>query len=153
MPSYKKWRDNMPREQRMIPVNMIDPPLRPMRQDTLEEGLQELITDIEQQGQLQNIGVVELPTGRFRLVFGSRRCAAFETACWPEIRADVYQLGEIDEMSAMAAENMQRTQLNPIEEANFYKEFMLVQGLSMAEAARRTKRSYGTVQQLLALLD
>lgn len=137
---------------KMIEVALIDPPLRPMRIDTLGDGLDELIEDIQQNGQLQNIVVVDTENERYRLVAGSRRCAAFEEACWPEIRADVHKLGTIDEQNAMAAENLQRTQLNPIEEACFYRDYMADNKLTAAEAARRTKRSVVFVKGLLDLL-
>jgi ParB family chromosome partitioning protein len=140
-------------ETKMIPLVLIDPPLNPMRIDSLGEGLEELIEDIRAHGQLQNIVVVELPGGRYRLVAGSRRCAAFEEAGWPEIRASVYQPGEIDESSAMAAENFHRTQLNPVEEAMFYRDYCNSNGITAKEAARRTHRSYQTVRALLDLLD
>ena len=140
-------------ETRMVKVELIDPPLRPMRVSTLAEGLEELIADIEKNGQLQNIVILDTQDGRFRLIAGSRRCAAFEAACWPEIRASVYQPGEISESEAMAAENFHRTQLNPVEEAIFYRDYMGDHNLTVAEAARRTHRSATTVRGLLDLLD
>jgi len=140
-------------EQRMIEVALIDPPLHPMRSYTLEDGLEELIADIREKGQLQNIVVVDTGNGRYRLVAGSRRCAAFESAGWKEIRAWVYQPGEVDEMAAMSSENFHRTQLNPVEEALFYREYMQERQISAAEAARRTHRSFHVVRGLLSLLE
>lgn len=140
-------------ETRMIPLELIDPPLNPMRQDTLSEGLEELIADLRQNGQLQNVGVLDTRNGRFRLIFGSRRCAAFEEMSWAEIRATVFAEGEVDELATMAAENFQRTQLNPIEEAQFYRDFIAAKGLTVAEASRRTHRSMATIHDLLSLLD
>ena len=140
-------------DMRMIPLPLIDPPLRPMRLDSLNIGMEELIADMEKNGQLQNIVVVDTEDGRYRLVAGARRCAACESAGWPEIRADVHKLGTIDEANAMAAENFQRTQLNPVEEAYFYRDYINDCRISVAEAARRTHRSAPTVKGLLDLLE
>lgn len=140
-------------EIKMIPLAAIAPPLRPMRQDTLAEGLEELKADLDKNGQMQPIGVVQLSPESYRLVWGSRRCAAAEEMGWTEIQAQVYPLGQIDESDRMAAENFQRTQLNPVEEAHFYREFIDEKHISVAEAARRTHRSLTTVKNLLSLLD
>ncbi len=139
-------------ELRMIPVNLIDPPLKPMRIDTLGDGLEELKADLEKRGQLQAIGVVSLPNGRYRLIWGSRRTAAFEEMGWGEIMAKVHMSDEIDELESMAAENFQRTQLNPIEEGEFYASLIEAKGISVAECARRVHKSPATVSRMLSFI-
>ena len=139
-------------ELRMVPLNLIDPPLKPMRIDSLGEGLEELKMDLEKRGQMQAIGVVALDTGRFRLVWGSRRCAAMEEMGWSDVMSKVHQVGEIDEMESMAAENFQRTQLNPVEEGEFYANLIEAKNISVAECARRVHKSPATVSRMLSFL-
>lgn len=138
-------------ELKMIPVETIDPPLNPMRIDTLGEGLEELKADLEKRGQLQAIGVLNTGDGRYRLIWGSRRTAAAEEMGWTDIFAKVYVPGEIDEAESMAAENFQRTQLNPIEEGTFYASLIESRKISVAECARRVHKSPATVHRMLAL--
>ena len=136
-------------ELRMIPLILIDPPLRPMRSSSLAEGLEELKADLERRGQLQAIGAVDTQDGRFRLVWGSRRCAAMEEMSWSDVLAKVYQPGEIDEMESMAAENFQRTQLNPVEEGEFYANLIEEKHITVSECARRVHKAPATVSRML----
>ena len=138
-------------EAKLIPIDLIDPPLKPMRMDTLQEGLEELKADLDKRGQLQEIGVMDTQDGRYRLIWGSRRCAAFEEMGWFEIRAKVHQPGECDEMETMAAENFARTQLNPVEEGDFYRSLIEAKHLTVSECARRVHKSPPTVYRMLAL--
>jgi len=137
----------------LIPIKRIYPPLKPMRIDSLGEGLEELKEDLDRRGQLQAIGVVDLGGEEYRLVWGSRRTAAAEELGWTEIYAKVHALDEIDELEAMAAENFQRTDVSPIEEAEFYAALMEQKGISSAEVARRCHRSRATVETALAFLS
>lgn len=139
-------------ELKMIPVALINPPLKPMRIDSLQDGLDELKADLEKRGQMQAVGVVDTQDGRYRLIWGSRRCCAFEEMSWPEIMAKIHQPGEIDELESMAAENFQRTQINPIEEGEFYATLIEEKHLSIEECARRVHKSSTTVRRMLSFL-
>lgn len=134
----------------LIPLAAIDPPLQPMRRESLAEGLEELKADLDKRGQMQPIGVVDLNTGRYRLVWGSRRCAAAEEIGWREIMAKVHSEGSINELESMAAENFQRTQVNPVEEGYFYANLIETTGISVAECARRVHRASATVSRMLS---
>ncbi len=131
----------------------IDLPERLMRSDTTYEGLGELIEDIAQNGLINPISVRELPEGRYRLIAGRRRMLATIELGKLGITAQVYGPDEGDDDLIMGAENFQRTQVNSVEEAEFYAAQIVKYGISASEVARRYKRSASHVVQLLSVIE
>lgn len=128
------------------------PPERPMRSESLYEGLDELKESMATHGLQQPIGVKDLGEGKARIIWGMRRALAARELGWLTISAYVYSEGEGDETLLMAHENFHRAQLNPIEEAEFYARLIAESDIGLAECARRCRRNPSHVGRLLGLL-
>lgn len=124
-----------------------------MRSDTILEGLGELIEDIAQNGLINPISVREIQPGTYRLIAGHRRFLAHRELGKLAIQAMVYSPDEGEDDLIMGSENFQRTQVNPVEEAEFYNSQMVKWGISASEVARRYKRSVTHVLQSVAMLQ
>src|ERR1043166_233622 len=136
--------EHMP-ELRAIPLDLLDPPDKPMRIDTTFEGLSDLKESLAQNG-LINPVTARQAGERYQLIAGVRRSLAARELGWKTIEARVYAEGEpcnVDEI--MAHENFHRTQINAVEEALYHAEQIAKHGISVAEEARRSRRSPDTV--------
>lgn len=138
---------------REIDVSLLVPPERPMRSESLYEGLDELKESMALHGLQQTIGVHALEDGTYRIIWGMRRSLAARELGWKTIPARIYAESEGDADMLMAHENFHRTQLDPVEEAEFFSEMMKKHNVSPAEVARRCRRSVTHVKSLLDLLE
>lgn len=121
-----------------------------------EEALEELAASIAQRGVIQPIIVRPAEPGRYQLVAGERRWRAAQKAQLHEIPAIVRELTEREVMALALIENLQREDLNPIEEARAYNRLAELEGMTQAEIARMVDKSRSHVanfQRLLALPD
>lgn len=121
-----------------------------------EAALNELAASIAARGVIQPVIVTPLPDGRYRLVAGERRWRAAQRAQLHEIPALVRDLTEREVMALALIENLQREDLNPIEEARAYHRLAEQEGLTQAEIAKMVDKSRSHVanlQRLLALPD
>lgn len=119
-----------------------------------EAALEELAASIAQRGVIQPIIVRPLDNGRFQLVAGERRWRAAQKAQLHEIPALVRELSDREVMALALIENLQREDLNPIEEARAYNRLSELEGMTQAEIARMVDKSRSHVanfQRLLAL--
>lgn len=135
----------------MIPVEAIDPsPFQP-RTHFSEQALEELAGSIRSSGILQPV-IVRRIGSRYQLVAGERRWRAAMRAGLQQIPALVREF--TDEMALQVAliENLQREDLNPIEEARVYAQLVEQFGLTQEEVAQRTGRERATVANALRLL-
>jgi len=136
-----------------LPVSAIEPhPDQPRRQFD-EESLAELAASIAARGVIQPVIVRPLPGGRYQLVAGERRWRAAQRARLHEIPALVQELEERDVMALALIENLQRKDLNPVEEARAYQRLSEREDLSQAEIARLVEKSRSHVANLLRLLS
>lgn len=121
-----------------------------------EAALEELAASIAQRGVIQPIIVRPLDNGRYQLVAGERRWRAAQKAQLHEIPALVRNLTDREVMALALIENLQREDLNPIEEARAYNRLSEMEGMTQAEIARMVDKSRSHVanfQRLLALPD
>lgn len=135
----------------LIPVEAIDPsPFQP-RTRFSEQALEELAGSIRSSGILQPV-IVRRIGSRYQLVAGERRWRAAMRAGLQQIPALVREF--TDEMALQVAliENLQREDLNPIEEARVYAQLVEQFGLTQEEVAQRTGRERATVANALRLL-
>ncbi|MCT2401256.1 ParB/RepB/Spo0J family partition protein [Novosphingobium mangrovi (ex Huang et al. 2023)] len=119
-----------------------------------EAALEELAASIAQRGVIQPIIVRPMDNGRYQLVAGERRWRAAQKARLHDIPALVRDLSERDVMALALIENLQREDLNPIEEARAYNRLAELEGMTQAEIARMVDKSRSHVanfQRLLAL--
>lgn len=119
-----------------------------------EAALEELAASIAARGVIQPVIVTPFGAGRWRLVAGERRWRAAQRAQLHEIPAIVRELDEREVTALALIENLQREDLNPIEEARAYHRLAEDEGLTQAEIAKLVDKSRSHVanfQRLLAL--
>jgi ParB family chromosome partitioning protein len=140
----------------MLAVADIDPhPTQPRRHFD-EAALEELAASIAQRGVIQPVIVRPMGQGRYQLVAGERRWRAAQRAQLHEIPALIRELSEREVMALALIENLQREDLNPIEEARAYQRLAEHEGLTQADIAKMVDKSRSHVanlQRLLALPD
>ncbi|MFZ9394677.1 MAG: ParB/RepB/Spo0J family partition protein [Erythrobacter sp.] len=139
-----------------LPVSAIEPlPGQPRRRFD-EAALDELAASIAARGVIQPVIVRPRGPGRYQLVAGERRWRAAQRARLHEIPALVRELDEREVMALALIENIQREDLNPVEEARAYQRLSEDEGLTQADIARMVEKSRSHVanlQRLLALPD
>ena len=136
---------------RMLPIRLIDPNRDQPRRSFDEAALEELAASIRAIGVIQPIIVA--PVGeRFRIIAGERRYRASRMAELEEIPAIVRDWDQQRQMEAALIENLQRDDLNPIEEANGVRRLMDETGMTQEKIAERLGKSRPAVANLLRLL-
>ena len=136
-----------------LSVSAIEPHPDQPRRHFDEESLAELAASIAARGVIQPVIVRPLGGGRYQLVAGERRWRAAQRARLHEIPALVQELEERDVMALALIENLQRRDLNPIEEARAYQRLSEQEDLSQAEIAKLVEKSRSHVANLLRLLS
>jgi len=135
-----------------LPVAMIEPHPDQPRRHFDEAALDELAASIAARGVIQPVIVRPLGSGRYQLVAGERRWRAAQRAQLHEIPALVRDLSERDVMALALIENLQREDLNPIEEARAYQRLADAESMTQAEIARLVDKSRSHVANLQRLL-
>lgn len=135
-----------------LPIRLIDPNREQPRRDFDEEALKELAQSIKAVGVLQPI-IVCRNGERYTIVAGERRFRAARIAGLEEIPAIARDWENQTRLEAALIENLQRDDLNPIEEAMGIKNLMEETGLTQEEASARLGRSRPAVANLLRLLN
>ncbi|HQQ61118.1 MAG TPA: ParB/RepB/Spo0J family partition protein [Kiritimatiellia bacterium] len=136
----------------MVPVHKIKKNPRQPRQRFDEEALRELAESIRAQGVLQPV-LLRQVDDLFELIAGERRWRAAQMAGLIEIPALLHEASDIQAYERATIENLQRTDLNPIEEAENYRGLMTLAALTQEEVARRLGRARATVANALRLLE
>ncbi len=118
-----------------------------------EEDLHELADSIREKGVIQPLIVTEGETDNYNLVAGERRLRASKIAGLTEVPVVVFELENEDSLLELALiENIQRTDLNPIEEAEAYRKLIDKFGYTQEETANRVGKKRSTITNLLRLL-
>jgi ParB family chromosome partitioning protein len=117
-----------------------------------EAGLQELAASIREHGIIQPVIAEDRGDGTYTIVAGERRTRAARMAGLKEIPVIVRNYSEAKRMEVSLIENIQRTDLNPVEEAAAYRTLMDLTGLSQDEVAARVGKNRSTVANALRLL-
>ena len=136
----------------MIPITELDRNPDQPRRDFDEASLQALADSIRQAGVLQPLLVVEVG-GRYRIVAGERRFRAARIAELEAVPCIVRDFTPQEQLEAALIENIQREDLNPIEEAMAVKQFMETCDYTQEQAARRLGKSRPALANLLRLLN
>ena len=118
-----------------------------------ETALSELAQSIEKHGVIQPLLVRPLPDGGYQLVAGERRWRAARMAGLAEVPVVIRDLSDEDAMALSLIENLQREDLDPIEEAEGYRTLMETCGITQEEAAARVGKSRPAVANLMRLLS
>lgn len=138
---------------RSISISRIRPnPYQP-RKEFNEDELRELQASLRTNGLLNPIAVRPASTGEgYELIAGERRLRAAAALGWPEISAIVKEIDDQTLLTLALVENLQRADLNPMEEAEGYRHLMQNFSLTQAEVAEVTGKDRSTVANLLRLL-
>ncbi len=137
-----------------VPVAQIQPNPQQPRHEFTADALKELTDSIKEHGVIQPLIVTRNEgTDGYYLIAGERRWRAAQAAGLETVPVIVKE-ADPEEMLALAlVENIQRADLNPLEEAQAYRELMDTFGLTQAEVARRVGRSRSAVANLVRLLN
>ncbi|MGC2162855.1 MAG: ParB/RepB/Spo0J family partition protein [Silvibacterium sp.] len=141
--------DGTPRE---IPLESIDRNPYQTRTRFEESALAELAASIVATGVVQPILVRPLPGGRFQLIVGERRLMASKKAGKATIPAFLRQVSNEQAMEITIVENLQRTDLNPMEQARAYDRLSREFKLTQEQIAQRTGKDRASVANFLRLL-
>lgn len=122
------------------------------RKDFDAEALQELSDSIKEHGLIQPLLVRPLDDGSYQIVAGERRWRASRMAGLEKIPVVIKELSDDETMQLALIENLQREDLNPVEEALGYKKLMDTLGLTQEQAAAKVGKSRPAVANALRLL-
>lgn len=137
----------------MLAIAEIEPHPDQPRRHFDEDALEDLAKSIAARGVIQPVIVRPLPSGRYQLVAGERRWRAAQRARLHEIPAIVRKLDETEVTALALIENLQREDLNPVEEARAYQRLSEQDGLTQQEIASFVDKSRSHVANLMRLLS
>ena len=137
----------------LLPIYKVEPNPGQPRQDFDDEELQTLSESIATHGIVQPLTVRELSSGYYQIIAGERRWRAARQAGLSEVPAVIIEADDKTVMELALIENLQRQDLNPVEEALGYQTLIKEYGLSQDDAAQRVGKSRPTVANALRLLS
>jgi ParB family chromosome partitioning protein len=140
-------------ELRQIPLDQMQRGKYQPRRDMQEEALKELAESIRQQGVVQPIVVRPLGERRFEIIAGERRWRAAQMAGLQTVPAVVRDVPDRTAIAMALIENIQRADLNPLEEAEAMQRLIAEFSVTHQEAAEAVGRSRAAVTNLLRLLE
>ena len=138
---------------RKLAIDSLQPGKYQPRREMDEAKLAELSESIKAQGVIQPILVRQIAAGKYEIVAGERRWRASRLAGLAEVPAVVRELEDRTVIAMALIENIQREDLNPLEEADALSRLITEFSLTHAEAAQAVGRSRASVSNLLRLID
>ena len=136
----------------LLPLTQVEPGLNQPRKHFDEEALSDLAESIRVHGILQPLTVRRLSSGYYQIIAGERRWRAARLAGLTEVPVLIIEADDRKVMELGLIENLQREDLNPIEEAAGFKALMEEYGLTQEEAAARVGKSRPAVANTMRLL-
>ena len=137
---------------KLLPIFRVEPNPEQPRRDFDPEELQALADSISVHGILQPLTVRELKTGYYQIIAGERRWRAARLAKLSEVPVIIIEADDKKVTELALIENLQRQDLNPVEEAMGYQSLIEDYGLTQEEAAERVGKSRPAVTNALRLL-
>ena len=137
----------------LLPISIIDPKSDQPRKHFDKAALEELAASIRENGLLQPILVREHLGGRYQIIAGERRFRASKLASLSEIPAIVLDKSDRKVAEIALIENIQREDLNPLEEATAYRSLSEEYGLTQEELSERIGKSRSAIANMMRLLD
>lgn len=137
----------------ILPINKVEPRKDQPRTNFDESSLQDLADSIAQYGLIQPIVARKLEGGYYQIVAGERRWRASRLAGLTEVPVRVIEADDRRTAELALVENLQREDLNPIEEAKGYKKLMDDYGLNQEQTAESVGRSRPAIANALRLLS
>ena len=136
-----------------LKISLIDPRSGQPRKYFDKDALEELASSIREHGLLQPILVREYASGRYQIIAGERRFRAAKLAGLTEIPALVLDKSDEDTAQIALIENLQREDLNPVEEAMAYRSLATEYHLTQEELAAKVGKSRSAIANATRLLD
>lgn len=136
-----------------LPITKVEPRKDQPREYFDEDALKELADSISQYGLIQPIVARKLPNGYYQIIAGERRWRASRLAGLSEVPVRVIEADDRTTAELALVENLQRENLNPIEEAKGYKTLIEVYGLTQEETAKSVGRSRPAITNSMRLLS
>ena len=137
----------------VLKISLIDPKGDQPRKNFDKQSLEELAASIRENGLLQPIIVREYGEGRYQIIAGERRFRASKLAEISEIPAVIMNKGDREAAEIALIENIQREDLNPIEEAMGFRALQEDYGLTQEELSERIGKSRSAIANAMRLLD
>ena len=143
---------NEPKGTLFLPISEVESCASQPRKNFDSEALSDLADSIRQHGIIQPLTVRRLQSGYYQIIAGERRWRAARMAGLSEVPAVVIEADDRKAMELAMIENLQREDLNPMEEAEGYQVLMEQYGMTQEEAAQRVGKSRPAVANALRLL-
>ena len=137
----------------LIPVTQIRPNRYQPRKTFVEEELRELVESVRQHGILQPVLVRRTSESSYELIAGERRFRAATMAQLPAVPAVIRKSGDQESTILSLIENIQRSDLNPVEEAKAYRQLIDELGLTQDAVAERVGRDRASVANICRMLS
>lgn len=134
-----------------LPISQVEPGLNQPRKSFDEEALEDLADSIREHGIIQPLTVRRLSSGYYQIIAGERRWRAAKKAGLHEVPAVIIEADDRKVMEIGLIENLQREDLNPMEEAEGYQVLLTDYGMTQEEVARRMGKSRPAVTNALRL--
>lgn len=151
--TLEKENENKENQISLLKVSLIDPKSDQPRKNFDKEALEELAESIAQNGLLQPILVREYGTGRYQIIAGERRFRASKIAGLTEIPSIILDKDDRKVAEIALIENIQREDLNPIEEAMAYKALAEEYQMTQEELSMKVGKSRSAIANATRLLD
>jgi len=135
-----------------LPISQVEPGLNQPRKRFEPEALADLAESIRTHGIIQPITVRKLTSGYYQIIAGERRWRAAKAAGLDEVPAVIIEADDRKVMELGLIENLQREDLNPVEEAKGYQVLIQEHGLTQEEVAQRMGKSRPAITNALRLL-
>lgn len=146
--------DEVPvRETDEVGIDRIAPNPDQPRTQFKKEEIEELAASIEKDGLLQPILVRQIADGTYQIIAGERRWQASKAAGLKKVPVRIKEVDDDQALELALIENIQRSDLNPIEEAYGYRRLMERRSMTQAEVAQAVSKGRSTVANALRLLD
>ena len=136
-----------------LKISLVDPKRDQPRKYFDKEALEQLAASIKENGLLQPILVREYGEGRYQIIAGERRFRASKLAGLTEIPAIVLERDDRRAAQISLIENIQREDLNPLEEALAYRSLAEEYGMTQEELSEKVGKSRSTIANAIRLLD
>ena len=137
----------------LLPISQVEPGLNQPRKFFDEDALHDLADSIREHGIIQPLTVRRLASGYYQIIAGERRWRAARLAGLTEVPAVIIEADDKKVMELGLIENLQREDLNPMEEAEGYEVLMRDYGMTQEDVARRMGKSRPAVANALRLLS
>ncbi|MBQ6116547.1 MAG: ParB/RepB/Spo0J family partition protein [Oscillospiraceae bacterium] len=141
------------KERQYLPISQVESCSSQPRKQFDPDSLADLADSIRQHGILQPLMVRKLQSGYYQIIAGERRWRAARMAGLTEVPAVVVEADDRKAMELAMIENLQREDLNPMEEAEGYRTLVEQYGLTQEQAARQVGKSRSAVANALRLLN